>query len=74
MKLRDISIKWKLAAPILFFITMGIAIITVVTGYKTESIVLHEVERSTLSGYRDTILNTLTTMMIANNIQGRPWK
>jgi len=69
MKLMDISIKWKLAAPILFFITMGIAIITVVTGYKTESIVLHEVEHSTLLGYRDTILNTLTTMMIANNIK-----
>ncbi len=69
MKIRDISIKWKLAAPILFFITLGVVIITVVTGYKTESIVLHEVERSTLSGYRDTILNTLTTMMLANNIK-----
>ncbi len=69
MKIRDISIKWKLAVPILFFIVVGVTITTVVTGYKTESIVLHEVERSTLSGYRDTILNTLTTMMIANNIK-----
>jgi len=69
MNIRDISIKWKLAAPILFFITLGVLVTTFVTGYKTESIVINEVERSTLSGYRDTILNTLTTMMLANNIK-----
>ena len=69
MKINDISIKWKIAAPILFFIAVGIAITTVVTGYKTESIVLHEVERTTLAGYRDTILNTLTTMMLGNTIK-----
>jgi len=69
MNIRDISIKWKLAAPILFFITLGVVVTTFVTGYKTESIVINEVERSTLSGYRDTILNTLTTMMLANNIK-----
>jgi methyl-accepting chemotaxis protein len=69
MKIRDISIKWKIAAPILFFIAVGIAVTTVVTGYKTESIVLREVERTTLAGYRDTILNTLTTMMLANTIK-----
>ena len=69
MQLRDISIKWKLSAPIILLIIMGVAISTVVTGYKTEAIVLHEVEDSTLEGYRDTILNTLTTMMLANNIR-----
>jgi len=69
MKIRDISIKWKLVGPILFFITVGVAITTIVTAYKTEAIVLHEVERSTLTGYRDTILNTLTTMMLSNNIK-----
>jgi len=68
-KIRDISIKWKLVAPILFLITLGVAITTVVTGYKTETIVIGEVERSTLSGYKDTILNSLTTMMLANNMK-----
>ncbi|HYA86174.1 MAG TPA: HAMP domain-containing methyl-accepting chemotaxis protein [Nitrospirota bacterium] len=42
---------------------------TFVTGYNTESIVLSEVENSTLSGYRDTILNALTTIMYSNNYQ-----
>ena len=68
-KIRDISIKWKLVAPILFLITLGVAITTVVTGYKTETIVIGEVERSTLSGYKDTILNSLTTMMLVNNMK-----
>ncbi|HYA88062.1 MAG TPA: methyl-accepting chemotaxis protein [Nitrospirota bacterium] len=69
MQLKDISIKWKLSAPIILFIIIGVTITTLVTGYKTESIVLHEVEHSTLAAYRDTILNALTTMMLANNIQ-----
>ncbi len=69
MQLRDVSIKWKLSAPIILLIIIGVTISTLVTGYKTESIVLHEVKQSTLTGYRDTILNTLTTMMLANNIK-----
>ncbi|HUJ16566.1 MAG TPA: methyl-accepting chemotaxis protein [Nitrospirota bacterium] len=69
MKFRDISIKWKLAAPILSFVAIGVIITTLVTGYNIESIVLSEVEHSTLSGYRDTVLNTLTTMMHSNNYQ-----
>jgi methyl-accepting chemotaxis protein len=69
MQLRDISIKWKLSAPIILLIIIGVSISTLVAGYKTESIVLHEVEHSTLTAYRDTILNALTTMMLANNIK-----
>jgi len=69
MNIRDISIKWKLGVPILFLITLGVVITTVVTGYKTKAIVIDEVKRSTLSGYRDTILNTLTTMMLGNNMK-----
>jgi methyl-accepting chemotaxis protein len=38
------------------------------TGYKTESIV-DEIKHSTLSGYLDTVLNSLTTMMIAGNMK-----
>jgi len=69
MKLNDISIKWKLALPIIFFVVVGVIATTIVTGYKTESIVIDELERTTLSGYRDTILNSLTTMMLSNNIK-----
>lgn len=69
MKIGNISIKWKLSVPILFLVAVGVIITTLITGYNTESIVLSEVEHSTLSGYRDTILNTLTTMMHSNNYQ-----
>lgn len=69
MKIRDMSIKWKLAAPILFLVAIGVIITTLVTGHDIESIVLREVEHSTLTGYRDTVLNTLTTIMHASNYQ-----
>ncbi|HET6514954.1 MAG TPA: HAMP domain-containing methyl-accepting chemotaxis protein [Thermodesulfovibrionales bacterium] len=69
MRLKNISIKWKIAAPILIFIATGILLTTLITARNTESIVLNEVERSTLSGYRDSVLNALTTMMLANNIK-----
>jgi methyl-accepting chemotaxis protein len=69
MKIGEISIKWKLAVPMLFLVVIGVILITLVTGSNTESIVLSEVEHSTLSGYRDTILNTLTTIMYSNNYQ-----
>ena len=69
MQLRDISLKWKLSVPIILLIIIGASISSFITGYKTESIVMREVEDSTLDGYRDTILNTLTTMMLANNIK-----
>jgi len=65
--IKDISIKWKTAVPIIFFVTMGILITVIVIGDRTESIVIDEVQRSTLKGYRDTILNALTSMMIAGN-------
>jgi methyl-accepting chemotaxis protein len=67
MQLRDISIKWKLSAPIILLIVIGVTISTLVAGYKTESIVIHEIEHSTLTAYRDTILNALTNMMLAGN-------
>ncbi len=69
MRLRDISIKWKLAVPIIILVTLGVTVTTLVTGYQTEAIVLHEAEHSTLPGYRDTVLNALTTMMIAGNMK-----
>ena len=69
MKISDISIKWKLAVPVLVLVALGVVITTLTTGYKTESIVLSEVEHSTLSGYRDTVLNTLTTIMQSGNYQ-----
>jgi methyl-accepting chemotaxis protein len=68
-KFRSLSLKFKLTAPIILFVTLGIAAMTLVTGYKTGRIIVREVEHSTLEGYRDTILNTLTTLMLAGKIK-----
>jgi len=69
MAIRDLSIKWKVAIPIIATIAAGVVASVFVTGYKTESIVINEVKNSTLPAYRDTILNTLTTMMMAGNMK-----
>jgi len=63
---RHISIKWKTAVPIILLVTVGIVITIFVTGSRTEKIVIDEVKNSALKGYRDTVLNSLTAMMIAN--------
>ena len=68
MQLRGISIKWKLSVPIILLIIIGVTMTTFATGYKTDSSVLHDVGHSALIAYRDTILNTQTAMMPANNI------
>ncbi|MBI5849260.1 MAG: CZB domain-containing protein [Nitrospirae bacterium] len=64
MDLKDVSIKWKTAMPIILLIAVGIIATIVVTGSRTEKIVIDEVKNSALKGYRDTVLNSLTTMMI----------
>lgn len=69
MDIKNISIRWKLSVPIIFFAAAGIALAVVVSGYKTESIVVEEVKNSTLNGYRDTVLNALTTMMMSGNFK-----
>ena len=67
MNIKNISIRWKLSVPIILLVAAGIAITVFVSGYKTESIVVEEVKNSTLNGYRDTVLNSLTTMMLYGN-------
>ncbi len=69
MKIKDISIRWKLSVPIICAVAAGIALTVVVSGYKTESIVVEEVKSSTLNGYRDTALNALTTMMMSGDFK-----
>ena len=64
-----LSIKWKLAIPIVLISSATIIIIIFTATSNLKRVVVDEVSRSTLSGYRDTILNALTTMMITNNIK-----
>src|SRR5208337_879565 len=67
MKLTNLSLRWQTVLPIISIIAVGIAVTVAVTGYKTKDIVLDEIKHSVLEGYRDTVLNALTTMMIAGN-------
>ncbi len=67
MDLHDISIKWKAAVPIAVFAVLGIIVTVFITHYKTKEIVMSEMADSVLPGYRDTMLNALTTMMITGN-------
>jgi methyl-accepting chemotaxis protein len=69
MNIKDLSIKWKTAVPIIFCVFIGILTTIIVTGDRTESIVVDELKKSTLNGYRDTVLNSLTTMMISGSFK-----
>ncbi len=69
MSIRDLSLKWKVAVPMIIMVACGIIITVFVTTINTKRIVIAEVRHSTLQGYRDTILNTLTTMMLTGNIK-----
>ena len=71
MNVNNLSIRWKVAGPIILSVAIGIVITVFFTGYKTESIVVNEVKNSTLKGYRDTVLNSLTTLMYAGDFKGQ---
>ncbi|MGC2061588.1 MAG: methyl-accepting chemotaxis protein [Thermodesulfovibrionales bacterium] len=67
MNLNSISLRWKIALPIILAISLGIVFTIAVNGIKTRDIVLSEIKDSALEGYRDTLLNSLTTMMITGD-------
>jgi len=67
MRYKDLSLRWKIAVPIILFVILGIIISVSVTATTTKRILIDEVRLSTLPAYRDTVLNALTTMMIAGN-------
>ena len=69
MRLKDFSIRWKVALPIIASVAAGVVIMVFFTGYKTESIVVEEVKSSALQGYKNTVLNSLTTMMMTGNFK-----
>ncbi|MBF0560294.1 MAG: HAMP domain-containing protein, partial [Nitrospirae bacterium] len=69
MSIRDLSIKWKVAVPIMLLTFVGIIIIIFTATSNMKRMVIDDVSRTTLPGYRDTILNALTTMMITGNIK-----
>ncbi len=69
MNLKDVSLKSKIMVPVTVMVAVGIIITIIVTTGKTKSIVIDEAKHTTLAGFRDTVLNTLTTMMITGNFK-----
>ncbi len=65
----NMSLSSKISNLIIAVVFVGIVISVMVTGYAMKSIVIQEVEKSTLDITRDTVLNSLTTMMVSNDIQ-----
>jgi methyl-accepting chemotaxis protein len=65
----NLSLSAKITNPIIFFIIIGTIISVSVAGYAMKLIVIQEVEKSTLEKTRDTVLNSLTTLMISNDVQ-----
>lgn len=67
MSLTDVSLKWKIATPIICVIVIGVIVAVGVIGYQSKKNMLNEMKSSVLGGYRDTVLNAITTMMISGN-------
>lgn len=65
----NMSLSSKIANPIIIVVFIGIVISVLVTGYTMRLIVLQEIEKSTLEITSDTVLNSLTTMMLSNDFQ-----
>ena len=63
------SIKNKVAAPIIGLVAIGVIVTTFVTITKSRELVIDEATTATMRGYRDTILNALTTAMVTGNIK-----
>lgn len=69
MSYKNLSLKSKISFPVILLVGIGIIITIIVTTAKTRDIVIEEAKNTTLPGYRDTVLNALTTMMITGNIK-----
>ncbi|MBF0558176.1 MAG: hypothetical protein HQL08_05300, partial [Nitrospirae bacterium] len=67
MSFSHLSLKWKIAAPIICVIAIGVIVAVSVIGYQSKRNMLDEMQSSVLGGYRDTVLNAITTMMMTGN-------
>ncbi len=65
----NMSLSSKIGTLIVIVVFIGITISVFVTGYTMKLIVNQEVEKSTLEITRDIVLNSLTTMMLSNDIK-----
>jgi methyl-accepting chemotaxis protein len=69
MKFKDLSVRWKVTIPIIIIVTVGILMMGIFSGNKSMEIVIDGAKTTALNGYRDTVLNALTTMMTTGNFK-----
>ncbi len=69
MKIKDMSLQWKVILPIIVIVTVGILVMALVSGDKSTEIVIDGAKTTALNGYRDTVLNALTTMMTVGDFK-----
>ncbi|MCG6552827.1 MAG: methyl-accepting chemotaxis protein [Candidatus Magnetominusculus sp. LBB02] len=64
-----LSISTKTIIPVIIISVLVITAIVGTSVIMSKQMVIDEIRNGAIKGYRDTVLNTLTTMMIAGNIK-----
>ncbi|KJU82270.1 methyl-accepting chemotaxis sensory transducer [Candidatus Magnetobacterium bavaricum] len=67
--MKNVSIGTKTLVPIILITFLGIMATVVVTVKLSKYLVINEIKDGAIRGYKDTVLNALTTMMLADNIK-----
>ncbi|MES0335617.1 MAG: methyl-accepting chemotaxis protein [Candidatus Magnetobacterium sp. LHC-1] len=67
--MKNVSIGTKTLVPIVLITFIGIIATVVVTVKLSKHLVINEIRDGAIRGYKDTVLNALTTMMLAGNIK-----
>lgn len=65
----NISLTWKIVLPITVLLSLLYASTIMTAQSRIRNILFEEVKNSSLKGYKDTVLNALTTMMITGSIK-----
>ncbi|MBF0345384.1 MAG: methyl-accepting chemotaxis protein [Nitrospirae bacterium] len=67
--MKNVSIGTKTLIPIVLLTFLGIITTVIVTVKLSKHLVINEIKDGAIKGYKDTVLNALTTMMLAGNIK-----
>ncbi|MBF0565610.1 MAG: methyl-accepting chemotaxis protein [Nitrospirae bacterium] len=69
MKLNDLSLGMKTGIPIVFIVTLGVILNIIITDVLTKKMVVEEIKNGAIMGYRNTVLDALTSMMVAGSLK-----
>ncbi|MBF0318850.1 MAG: methyl-accepting chemotaxis protein [Nitrospirae bacterium] len=69
MGYKDLSLSLKTSLPIIVLVAIGTIATITTANYLTKKMVVEEIKDGAIKGYKDTVLNALTTMMIGGNMK-----